>query len=250
MADRNIRVILVVPANNTTMEKEIAAYIPEITDLQVARIPRPHRPLAVADLPAYRESTRATVAPLANGGADLVIYGCTAAGFLAGPDGDTDAVKMLSDVVGAPVVSTAATMGAALHLSGLSRVDLVSPYVDWKNDILISFLAAAGVTVAGNSSFGTKNPTELGNVTAGQVLQKSLEVARDDSQGLFIACVQLPTIDVIPLLTQQLKRPVWSAVRSAAWAAMRALSLPAARLVPDCPPNNRVAAARGAEATA
>ena len=27
MADRNIRVILVVPANNTTMEKEIQTYV-------------------------------------------------------------------------------------------------------------------------------------------------------------------------------------------------------------------------------
>jgi maleate cis-trans isomerase len=241
MAHRNIRVMLVVPANNTTMEKEIAAYIPEITDLQVARIPRPHRPLTVADLPIYRQSTLDTVAPLVKDGADLVIYGCTAAGFLAGAGGDTEAVNRLSDLVGAPTVSTAATMGTAMHLSGLSRVDLVSPYVDWKNDILISFLAAAGVTVAGNSSFSTKNPTELGEITAQQVLQKSLEVARDDSQGLFIACVQLPTIDVIPVLTQQLKRPVWSAVRSAAWAALRALDLPAERLVPACPPNNRAA---------
>ena len=108
MADpNNKRVILVVPANNTTMEKEIAAYIPEITELRVARIPRPHRPLTVADLPTYRQSTLDTVAPLVKDGADLVIYGCTAAGFLAGAGGDTDAVNKLSDLVKAPVVSTA-----------------------------------------------------------------------------------------------------------------------------------------------
>ena len=245
MADRDIRAILVVPANNTTMEREIQAYCPEITELQVARIPRPHRPLTVADLPDYRKSTLATVAPFAkDGGADLVIYGCTSAGFLAGPQGDTEAVKALADLVGAPVVSTAVAMGAALHLSGLHRVDLVSPYIDWKNQILISFLAAAGVTVAGCGSFSAKNPTELGSISAEQVLQKSLEVARDDSQGLFIACVQLPTIDIIPVLTTRLKRPVWSAVRAAAWAALTALSQPADRLVPDFPQNQGDAAAR------
>ena len=87
--------------------------------------------------------------------------------------------------------------------------------------------------MAGCGSFSAKNPTELGSITAEQVLQKSLEVARDDSQGLFIACVQLPTIDIIPVLAARLKRPVWSAVRAAAWAALTALSLPADRLVPD-----------------
>jgi maleate cis-trans isomerase len=233
MADRKVRVILVVPANNTTMEREIPVYCPEITDLQVARVPRPHRPLAVPDLPEYRRRTVATVAPLVQGGADLVIYGCTAAGFLAGPQGDTEAVRALSDLTGAPVVSTAVAMGAALHHSGLRRVDLVSPYLDWKNEILISFLAAAGVTVAGSGSFSAKNPTELATITAEQVMQKAQEVARPDSEGLFIACVQLPTIDVIPVLATRLQRPVWSAVRAAAWAALTTLALPAERLVPQ-----------------
>jgi maleate isomerase len=195
-------------------------------------VPRPHRPLAVPDLPEYRKSTAATVAPLVRGGVDLVIYGCTAAGFLAGPQGDTEAVRVLSELTGAPVVSTAVAMGAALRHSGLRRVDLVSPYLDWKNEILISFLAAAGVAVAGSGSFSAKNPTELGTITADQVLRKALEVARPDSEGLFIACVQLPTIDVIPALTARLGRPVWSAVRAAAWAALSALGLPAERLVP------------------
>ena len=237
MADRDLRVVLVVPANNTTMEKEVQAYCPEITDLRVARVPRPHRPLTVPDLPEYRKSTLATVAPLVEAGTDLVIYGCTAAGFLAGPQGDTEAVRALSDLAGAPTVSTANSMGPALRHSGLQRVDLVSPYLDWKNEILISFLAAAGVTVAGRDTFATKNPTELGNITSEQVLQKCLAVARDDSEGLFIACVQLPTIDVIPVLTRKLERPVWSAVRAAAWAALTALSLPANRLVPECRPH-------------
>ncbi len=230
MADRNIRAILVVPANNTTMEPEIRAYCPEITELRVARIPRPHRPLTPADLPAYRKSTLEAVAPLVKDGVDLAIYGCTSAGFLAGPKGDTEAVKALTDLVGAPTVSTAVAMGAALRQTGLRRVDLVSPYLDWKNEILISFLAAEGVTVAGRASFNAKDPTELGQISAEQVYKKAREVARDDSEGLLIACVQLPTIDVIPRLKAELKRPVWSAARAAAWAALGALAQPADRL--------------------
>jgi maleate cis-trans isomerase len=230
MAQRNIRAILVVPANNTTMEAEIPRYCPEITELEVARIPRPHRPLDVPDLPAYRKSTLDVVAPLAKQHTDLVIYGCTAAGFLAGPKGDTEAVKSLSDLTGAPCVSTAVAMGSVLHATGLKRVDLVSPYLDWKNEILISFLAAEGVTVNGRSSFCAANPTELGKITSDQVFERAMDVARDDSEGLLIACVQLPTIDVIPKLKDKLKRPVWSAVRCAAWATLKALEQPVDRL--------------------
>lgn len=233
MIDTPKRAILVVPANNTTMEAEIPAYCPEIAELRVARVPRPHRPLTPDDLPAYRQSTLATVAPLVKDGVDVVLYGCTSAGFLAGPKGDTEAVHALSDLVKAPVVSTAVAMGAALKHSGLERVDLVSPYLDWKNAMLVSFLAAAGVSVAGTGTFSAKNPTELAGISPEMILQMCLEVAREDSQGLLIACVQLPTIDIIPTLASRLERPVWSAVRAAAWAALRQLGLPAERLVPD-----------------
>jgi len=226
------RAILVVPANNTTMEKEIRAYCSEISDLAVARIPRPPRPLTPEDLPAYRASTLEAVAPHAKNGADVVLYGCTSAGFLAGPQGDTEAVSSLGALVGAPVVSTAVAMGEALRHSGLRRVDLVSPYIDWKNEMLIAFLAAAGVSVAGCDSFRAQNPAELGSITSEMVLHKCLEVACPDSEGLFIACVQLPTIDALPVLATRLQRPVWSAVRAAAWATLHALGLPAERLVP------------------
>ncbi len=226
------RAILVVPANNTTMDKEIRAYCPEIPDLVVARIPRPPRPLTPADLPAYRASTLEAVEPHAKDGADVVLYGCTSAGFLAGPQGDTEAVASLSALVGAPVVSTAVAMGAALRNSGLRRVDLVSPYIDWKNEMLIAFLAAAGVSVAGCDSFRAQNPTELGSITSEMVLQKCLEAARPDSEGLLIACVQLPTIDALPVLARELRRPAWSAVRAAAWATLEALGVCGERLVP------------------
>ena len=142
----------------------------------------------------------------------------------------TAAVSALSDRVHAPVVSTAVAMGMALKASGLDRVDLVSPYLDWKNAMLVSFLAAAGVSVAGRGSFSANNPTELAAITSDMILEMCVDVARPDSPGLLIACVQLPTIDIIPVLARQLRRPVWSAVRAAAWAARNQLGLPAGGL--------------------
>lgn len=231
------RAILVVPANNTTMEREIRAYCPELAqDLQIARVPRPPRPLTPDDLPMYRERTLATVDPLVRGTIDVVLYGCTSAGFLAGPQGDLEAVRALEARVGAPVVSTAVAMGAALHHSGLERVDLVSPYIAWKNRMLIAFLTAAGVSVEGCDSFEAKNPTELGAITAEMVCAKCLEVARPTSPAMLIACVQLPTIEAIPVLIERLRRPIWSAVRAAAWAALERLGLDAQRLVPRAAP--------------
>jgi maleate cis-trans isomerase len=225
MSNRCLRAILVVPANNTTMEPEIRAYCPELTELAVARVPRPPRPLEVSDLPEYHSSTLASLEPLVGDGADVVIYGCTSAGFLAGPKGDAAFVHALSDMARAPTVSTSTAILAALNQAGISRVDVVSPYLDWKNDMLRSFLTSAGVEVVRMQSFGAKNPAELGRITSDQVLQKCLDTASPDVAALFIACSQLPTRDVIPVLAQRLARPVWSSVKAAAWQAMETVAV-------------------------
>jgi len=219
MSNDNTRAILVVPANNTTMEPEIRAYCPFITDLAVARVPRPPRPLEMTDLPQYRESTLGVVRPLLDKRAALVIYGCTSAGFLAGPAGDAEFVKMLSDVVGAPTVSTSTAILAALEHQGIDTVDVVSPYVDWKNEIFKTFLTDAGIRVERLNSFRAQNPTELGKITSEQVKKKCLETASPDGRALFIGCSQLPTRDIIPDLAKTLQRPVWSSVMAAGWQA-------------------------------
>ena len=62
---RRIRVMVVVPENNTTMEPEIAALCPALAPIPVARVKRPARTLLLEDLPAYAEATLDAIAPFA-----------------------------------------------------------------------------------------------------------------------------------------------------------------------------------------
>ncbi len=82
---RNIKALIVVPENNTTMEPEIAALCPALAPIPVARVKRPARTLLLEYLSAYGEATLDAIVPFADRQFDLVIYGCTAAGFLGGP---------------------------------------------------------------------------------------------------------------------------------------------------------------------
>ena len=79
-----IKALIVVPENNTTMQPEISALCPALAPMPVARVKRPARTLLLEDLPAYAEATLEAVEPFAQEKFDLVIYGCTAAGFLGG----------------------------------------------------------------------------------------------------------------------------------------------------------------------
>ncbi len=217
------RVILIVPANNTTMEPEIRHYCPGIGELVVARVPRPPRPLQLDDLPAYRKSTLETVKPLIESGVDLLIYGCTSAGFLAGPKGDAEMVAALSELCGAHTVSTSTAILKAFAQARIEHIDVVSPYVEWKNEALLSFLTSSGLRVERIASFNAKNPEELGRIQEEQVQEKCLETASPGTQALFIACSQLPTAGIIEPLSRQLSRPVWSSVMAAGWETNKAL---------------------------
>src|SRR4030081_2305670 len=92
---RHIKVLIVVPENNTTMQPEISALCPALAPIQVARVRRPARTLLLEDLPTYTEATLDAVEPFAAEPLDLVIYGCTAAGFLGGPSGNARMVERL-----------------------------------------------------------------------------------------------------------------------------------------------------------
>ncbi len=137
---RNIKTLIVVPENNTTMEPEISALCPTLAPIPVARVKRPARTLLLEDLPAYAEATLDAIAPFADRQFDLVIYGCTAAGFLGGPDGNARMVDKLRQRTGASVVSTAGAMIDALQSAGVSETAVVTPYLQPVNDGLRRYL--------------------------------------------------------------------------------------------------------------
>jgi maleate cis-trans isomerase len=221
---RHIKVLIVVPENNTTMEPEISALCPSLAPIQVARVKRPPRTLLLEDLPAYAEATLDAIEPFAAEPLDLVIYGCTAAGFLGGPSGNARMVERLRERTGAPVVSTAGAMIEALRSAGVSGTAVVTPYLQPVNDGLRHYLEASGIEVETLNSFFCKTTAELGAITEDQVLELARRTVTPQSKSLFLACSQLPTINVVARLRGEFGIPVWSSIQATAWAASKTLT--------------------------
>jgi maleate isomerase len=221
---RHIKVLIVVPENNTTMEPEISALCPALAPIQVARVRRPARTLLLEDLPTYTEATLDAVEPFAAEPLDLVIYGCTAAGFLGGPSGNARMVERLRERTGAPVVSTAGAMIDALRSAGVSETAVVTPYLQPVNDGLRDYLESSGIAVETLNSFFCKTTAELGAITEDQVLELARRTVTPRSKSLFVACSQLPTLNVVARLRTELGIPVWSSIQATAWAGAEALT--------------------------
>jgi maleate cis-trans isomerase len=221
---RKAETLIVVPENNTTMEPEIAALCPELAPIPVARVKRPARTLLLEDLPAYGEATLDAIEPFAGEQFDLVIYGCTAAGFLGGPAGNARMVQKLRERTHATVVSTAGAMIDALHSEGVASVAVVTPYLAPVNDGLRAYLEASGIKVETLNSFYCKTTAELGRITEEQVRELALRTVTPQSEALFIACSQLPTLNTVAKLRAALDIPVSSSIQATAWAGANALA--------------------------
>jgi maleate cis-trans isomerase len=143
-----LKIGLMVPANNTTMEIELAAWLPSGSMVTTVKIPRGPGLLTKETLPAYRDSAIALARThFASGAFDLVAYGCTAAGFLFGPAGDAELSAMLTEATGLPVVTTARAMVSALRHDKAKRIAVVTPYHDAVNAQLAAFLADGDIAI-------------------------------------------------------------------------------------------------------
>jgi maleate cis-trans isomerase len=176
-------------------------------------------------LPAYIAQAMALARDFRSDDLDIVAYGCTAAGFLAGPARDAAIAVELGGITGKPVVTTASAMTAVLQHIGARRIALVTPYQDFVNERLRAFLRESDIAVDSLASFGAETVDELAAITSDQIAALSRATMRPHCDALFIACSQLPTREVLPRLERELGRPAWSSIRATAWSAMQALSV-------------------------
>ncbi|MDO9499948.1 aspartate/glutamate racemase family protein [Falsiroseomonas sp.] len=218
---RAMRVGLMVPASNTTMEAEMLARLPAGSTITRIGIPRSEAPLTRETMPAYREAVVALAAQsFAPGQHDLLVYGCTAAGFAAGPEGDAALARDLAQCTGLPVVTTARSMVQRLQRLGARTIAVVTPYSDAVNAQLVDFLADGGIAVRRLDSLRAPDLAALCAIRAPEVDALARRTMGADCDALFIGCTQLPTEAILGALARDFGRPVLSAVSATAEQAL------------------------------
>jgi maleate cis-trans isomerase len=225
---RPLRVGLMVPINNTTMERELLAWLPAGSRCTTLRIPRGEGLLTPETMPAYREQALGLAATFADLDIDCVAYGCTAAGFIAGPAGEAELAARIAEITGKAVVTTAQSMVSALKGVRAKEIALLTPYPDRVNERLMVFLTDAGIRVRRLDSFRVDGVGELGRIRSDAVAERARAIMDRDCDALFIACSQLPTYDILDGLQAEFGRPAWSSIKATAWQACRVLGLQAA----------------------
>jgi maleate isomerase len=217
--DQPLRVGLMVPANNSTMEGELLAWLPPGSTCQTLRIARGAAMLDADTLPAYRAAALDLAKSFDRDALDVIVYGCTAAGFIAGPAADAEIGSAIAECTGLPTITTAQAMVRTLSRHAVKRVALVTPYLDAVNDRLTAFLAAYDIQVASLSSFKARNVDELAAIDSAQVAERTRIALQTDCDAVFVACSQLPTLEVVRALSASAATPLFSSIQVSALLA-------------------------------
>jgi maleate isomerase len=209
-----------VPANNTTMERELLAWLPGSSCVTL-RIGRGKGLLTRDSLGDYNAGALELAASFAAHDIDVVVFGCTAAGFMMGPRSNAEFAGELGRVTGKPVVTTAHSMVCAMREAKAKEIAVVTPYSDEVNRQLTDYLDASAVRVKRLNSFRAPDTAALGRITSAEVRSLARDTMGEDCDGLFIACTQLPTYEILDGLRRESGRPVWSSVHATASAVPR-----------------------------
>lgn len=225
--NHRIRIGLIVPSSNTTMETELPQlfrWCEHRTGQGFSFHSARMRMTAVTPeaLSAMDRDSDRCATELADADCDVLAYACLVAVMAAGPRAHHHAQQRLSDVTATagarvPVVTSAGALIAGIRTLGASRIALIAPYappltqkvVDYLADFHIDVIDDLSLGVVDNRAVGRLDPLHLVN------LVEQLDLRRAEAIVLS-ACVQMPSLPVIPTVEKLTGLPVLSAATATA----------------------------------
>jgi maleate isomerase len=209
---------LIVPSWNTVMEYEVQRMAGSTMSAHSVRIP--HTGDTEENLLNLATQAPAVAKLLAHAKVNVIGYGCTAGGFLKGPEGDRKVGAEIAEATGIPVATSATAIADALRAVGARRVGVASPYAVWLNERVRQFLEADGFDVVAIQGLGTEAHA---TITLERVEALAAEVNKPEAQAIFISCSNFRTLEIIESLEQRFGKPVVTSNASTMWKMLRVI---------------------------
>lgn len=155
-----------------------------------------------------------------------VAYVDTSITFIRGPGGDAEIAERIARLVSCPVTVTSAAVVDALRALGASRISILTPYPDEINDALPAFFASSGIEVLDleklRTNYGTGATSfDMAEVDPEEIIDAVKAVTRPNTEGIFISCTALRTLDVIEKVEKEMGKPIVTAMQATMWRVQR-----------------------------
>jgi maleate isomerase len=227
-----VRIGLIVPSSNTTMETELPElfrrrelHAPERFTFHSARLRMTEvTPEALA---AMNTGGERAASELADAGCDALAYACLVAVMAEGPGAHVDIEARLGAAAGAPVVASAGALPDAIRAVGARRVALIAPYLPALTDRVIAYLADLDIDVVDAVSLGITDNRLVGRHDPSRLVELAGRLDRRNAEAIVLsACVQMPSLPVVAEVERRTGLPVVTAATATAHRLLERLGLP------------------------
>ena len=223
------RVGVLVPSLDPVVEHDFQRFLPAAASFHIARLEQPttSKPANDASLTRMCDQAPERAQPLADLGAELILFCCTSASFFRGFGWDRELAGRIEAAVGVPALTTSTAVAEALAALGMRRAFMVTPYGRSTNEREQAFFNAHGVEIPSFTAFECEHSHDIDKVTPEAIVERVLahRAAIDDCDGVFVSCTALRAMETVERLEAELDKPVVTSNASAMWAALRRLDI-------------------------
>lgn len=234
---RDHHIGMIVPSSNLTMETELPrmlaareAVIPEERFVfHAARARMQH--VTPEQLVAMNAEAKRAAAELADARPDVVATACLVAIMAQGPgyhctaeDDITTALR--AEGSQAAVVSSAGALLSGITALGVSRVAIITPYMQPLTQAVVDYLTDAGVEVVDSLSLEVPDNLAVARLDPADLREhhRKLDLSRAEALVLS-ACVQMPSLPAIAPVQDEIGIPVLSAATATTHRILTELGL-------------------------
>lgn len=204
----SLRVGLLVPSSNTVMEVDLYRNLPKHMTLHTARMYLEETTRS-AEMKMIEEFAPKAAELVKTAKPHLVVFGCTSAGSLGGPQYDKEICSGLSKITGVPTVGVFSSVREALRRSQTRSVAVITPYIEDINASIRAGLEEDGFEVAAIHGIGIDVNFELATVTPEEIAEFSSERLKDvKADIIFFSCTNFHAMEALPLLKQHFDCPM------------------------------------------
>jgi maleate isomerase len=230
-----MRLGLLIPSSNTTMEPEFYQSISNIdfpVTLHSSRLKLKN--VDSDSLNKMEEQLIPEAMKLKDADVDFMIYGCTSGSLLHGKAFSDKLIEQMDLIIGERGKSTTTSQCVLNALSALdvNKILVLTPYLSAINKLERIFLENNGFHVIKIAGMNIKENTAIGRVTKNNllkfVMQETQGVTKPDL--VFISCTNLPTFDLIKNLEKILDTPVVSSNSASLFEFLSKHDIPASSL--------------------
>lgn len=160
---------------------------------------------------------------------DVIAWNGTSASWM-GFEADRRLCAAITETTGVAATTSVLALNEALERTGVTRLGLVTPYLDDIQSAIVANYASEGVEVVSERHLNDKGNFSFSNYDERTLTNMVREVARDAPQAITILCTNLRGAEIVPALEQEFGIPIYDSVSVTVWKTLSLAGIDPARI--------------------